>query len=454
MPSHRTSIARELARTLLADIGDGGGSDAAALGARLAATLGALPPWARAIAEHFGSRSGWQRLDATALAERIAALDAFGDAFAEGRPPRVQRLILRPPAVQPRPFALEACTLPPLATSGDLAAWLGLSADALDWLAGAPQRYRDSAARPTAAAHYRCLLRAKASGGWRLVEAPKSTLKAVQRQLLHGLLDAVPVHEAAHGFVAGRSAVTHAAAHVAQPVVVRLDLVDFFPSIRAARVHALWRTLGMPEALARTLTTLCTARTPRAMIERMREGDRIDAAAARRYAAAHLPQGAPTSPALANLCAFRLDLRLDGLAFVFGARYTRYADDLVFSGPHELRTRLHWLRGWAAAIAEDEGFRLHPHKTRCMPQHRRQSVGGIVVNARPNAPRDEVDRLRALLHRCVHDGPRAHNRDARPDFGAHLLGRIAWVAQLNPRRGAKLRALYDRIRWPLVPELR
>jgi len=245
--------------------------------------------------------------------------------------------------------------------------------------------------------------------------------------------------------------VTHAAEHAGQAVVVRFDLRDFFGSVTAARVFALWRTLGYPEGVARSLTALCTHRTADMVVQRMCETGAPDARlgwlGAKRLRAAHLPQGAPTSPALANLCAFRLDLRLEGLARVFGAHYTRYADDLVFSGPAALRKQFRVLQEWVAAVVAAEGLALHPDKTRCLPQHVQQRVTGVTVNARVNIPRKDFDRLKACLHQCIHQGPDSQNTAGIADFRGHLLGRIAWVGQLNPGKQEKLMRLFDRINW-------
>jgi hypothetical protein len=156
----------------------------------------------------------------------------------------------------------------------------------------------------------------------------------------------------------------------------------------------------------------------------------------RRLATPHLPQGAPTSPALANLAAFSLDRRLTGLAAAVGARYTRYADDLVLSSDHHLRTP----QTMIAQIAADEGFHVNAGKTRVMGRGTRQTVTGVVVNAHPNVPRAEYDTLKAILHRALLDGPAGLDP-------AHLLGRIAWVEALNPVRGAKLRARFLAVNW-------
>jgi hypothetical protein len=215
----------------------------------------------------------------------------------------------------------------------------------------------------------------------------------------------------------------------------------------ASRRRACTRCGARSDTRPRLLTALTTTRTPTAALAPQREAGRLDWLAAKKLASPHLPQGAPSSPAIANLCAFRLDLRLDGLAWVFGATYTRYADDLVFSGAAPLRPRLGALQAWAAGIAEDEGFHLHRGKTRVMPRHRAQRVGGIAVNRHLNLPRPDFDRLRAVLHLCARDGPQAQNREAHPDFRAHLLGRIAWARQLNPARAARLAAVFERIDW-------
>jgi RNA-directed DNA polymerase len=439
-PGYRAWIARALAMALLADARQPSGTSAAALRARAAAALGQDPAWLEKLVEPLAllSAMSWQMLDLSSLAQRLEKSEALDLAFADGNRPRVRRLILRSPDIRPRPLGLDACDLPELTSLEDLARWLNLSVDKLVWL---------STAYPSGAEHYRYQLQAKRSGGLRLLEMPKVELKKAQRAVLEGLLQHVPVHEAAHGFTQGRSVLSHAAAHVGQAVVIRFDLQDFFGSVTAAGVWAVWRTLGYPEGVARSLTALCTHRTAGMVVQRLRDDGGLEWMGAKRLHAAHLPQGAPTSPALANLCAFRLDLRLEGIAWVFGATYTRYADDLVFSGPSTLRSQFRSLFAWVAAIAADEGFTLHPDKTRCLPKHVQQRVTGIVVNTRPNVPREDFDRLKACLHQCIHQGPASQNLSGMADFRLHLLGRISWVAQLNPARATRLERLFEQIAW-------
>jgi RNA-directed DNA polymerase len=249
------------------------------------------------------------------------------------------------------------------------------------------------------------------------------------------VLGRLPVHPNVHGFVPGRSVHTFVTPHVGKPVVVSMDLTSFFTTVTAGRVHGLFRTAGYPEPVAHTLTALATTRTPAAVLRHA--PDRTRAALLRQP---HLPQGAPTSPALANLAAFRLDRRLTGLATRFGLDYTRYADDLAFSG--DLRTAAtQRFVGHVEAAVSSEGFRTHPAKTRIRGQGDRQRLGGLVVNVHPAAAREEYDRLRAILHDAATRGLAAANRDNHPDFGAHLAGRVEWVSYRHPTRAAKLRQL-------------
>ncbi len=347
------------------------------------------------------------------------------------RPPRMDR-VAGPPGEWP------VLSVP---TPGRLAEWLGLSLSELDWFADC-KRWNES--EEECLRHYRLCWLAKSSGSYRLLEVPKPRLKAIQRKLLDGLIAHVPPHDAAHAFRAGRSLVGFTTPHAGQRLVLRLDLRDFFPSVPASRIHALFRRLGYPHAVARLLTGLCTHTVARdewpALVP-------ADAALRRRYAVPHLPQGAPTSPALSNLCAWRLDIRLAGLATSAGAVYTRYADDLAFSGGRDFERGARRFQIQVMRIALEEGFEVNARKTRFMRPGVRQQLCGVVLNDRPNIRRDEFDRLKAILHNCIRHGPHTQDRAGMPDFRGHLFGRIAWVEHLNPRRGAKLRVCFDRICW-------
>jgi len=276
-------------------------------------------------------------------------------------------------------------------------------------------------------------------------------LKALQRRILDGILNAIPPHPAAHGFRKGRSIRSFANSHVGQRVLLRMDLKDFFPTFSGPRVQAFFRTAGYPEPVADLLGGICSNAAPR--IAWHNAGPEIPAGELREaktfYARPHLPQGAPTSPALANLCAYRIDCRLYGLAKSAGAEYTRYADDLAFSGGEEFDRRVERFSTHVAAILLEEGFHVNHRKTRIMRQAARQHLAGLVANQRLNVRRVEFDRLKATLTNCVRLGPQNQNRQGHADFRAHLSGRVAFVEMIHPDKGRRLRALLNQVRWTM-----
>ena len=212
----------------------------------------------------------------------------------------------------------------------------------------------------------------KRRGGIRTITTPERSLKWLQRSVLQVLTHLFPRHRCAVGFERGKSVVTHASAHAGKRWVYAVDVQDFFPSITRSRVYGMLRAkpFEASEPVARILANLVTH----------------DGA---------LPQGAPTSPVLANLLCRRMDARLFKWARERGYTYTRYADDLAFS-----TNRAEFPEADRETIAEiiaGEGFTVHPEKRKFMPWHGRQLVTGLVVNRKANVPRETVRGLRALL---------------------------------------------------------
>ena len=307
--------------------------------------------------------------------------------------------------------------VPPLATTRDLADWLRIDPGLLHWFADLGDLNRR--ATSTTLRHYNLRTLTKSNqrdGSFRLLESPKQHLKHLQRQIYREILRPIPLHTAVNGFRPGHSILTFAEPHAGRAAVLRFDLQDFFPSVSGPRVQAFFRTLGYPETVADLLGGLCTTTVPRPfwrtvttdpITQPIDQRQRIQGARIL-YSRPHLPQGAPTSPAIANLCAFRLDRRLAGLAASAGATYTRYADDLAFSGDSAF-ARSATLRNFApqvAAIAIEEGFRVHPHKTRLMRSSARQHLAGLTLNQRPNLSRKDLKQLEAILTNCLRHGPK------------------------------------------------
>jgi hypothetical protein len=314
--------------------------------------------------------------------------------------------------------------LPPLDTPQQLAEALGLTVARLRWLL----YHRDAATR----LHYRRFVIPKRGGGERAIWAPLPTLKAAQHWVLRNIVEKLPVHGAAHGFLPGRSTLTNAAVHTSARVLVKMDIKDFFPTVTLRRVKGIFRKAGYREQVATLLALLCTE-APREVVEL--EGQTYYVALGPRC----LPQGAPTSPALTNTLCLRLDRRLSGLARRLGYRYTRYADDLTFSLPagHTGKPAVGTLLGLVRRIVESEGFRLHPDKTRVHRPGGRQQVTGLVVNGGgpPRVPRRLRRQLRAAAHNLRQGKPLQEGETV-----ARLAGYAAYVYMTDPALGGKLLA--------------
>lgn len=271
----------------------------------------------------------------------------------------------------------------------------------------------------------------KKSGGARTLHAPIPLLRDAQSAVATALLSRFPLHDAAHGFVPGRSTVSNAAPHREARLLITLDLEDFFPSIGAKRVKKCLIALGFSPQLAHLLTRLCTA------------------SFAPEQGAA-LPQGAPSSPALSNLVCRRLDGRLAALARSLGYTYTRYADDLTFSTPTEAGVLAQGrLVRQARRIIADERFRLQPSKTHIRRPSQRQEVTGLIVNSEVvHAPRELRHQLRAMLHTLERDGLLAAHFGARHGEEAlrSIEGMLSYFKMIDEAQAAPLLARFDRLR--------
>lgn len=318
---------------------------------------------------------------------------------------------------------LQASGLPVLSSPADVAETLGISIGTLRWLA-----FHHPASKTT---HYHSWKIAKRAGGERTISRPHKKLEQAQRWILEQILSKRPTHDAAHGFVSGRSTLSGATPHVGSHVLVNVDLRDFFPTIDFARVSGLFRGMGYSPAVA-TILALLTTEAPRKILRRGSET--LHVAVGNRA----LPQGACTSPALSNLISLRLDRRLAGMAKSIGWRYTRYADDLSFSCT-ESDEKVAYVLARVRHFASEEGFEVKDSKTRVLRQSTRQSVTGIVVNERPSIDRKTIRHLRAILHKAKFEGLERQNRIGHTNFKGWVTGMIAYVEMVNPEQGAKLR---------------
>ena len=323
--------------------------------------------------------------------------------------------------------ALQKNNLPVFAHETELATAMGLDLKELQFLAF--QR------KVSGVNHYRKFKLPKKSGGTRMISAPMPRLKKAQYWIVENILNKVPLHKAVHGFAADRSIVTNAQPHTGKDLVLNIDVKDFFPSIHYKRVKGLLHRLGYAEKISTILALICTeASTDEVEIDNktyfVQKGDRV------------LPQGAPTSPAITNILCFVLDIRLQGLADKLACNYTRYADDITFSGNNEVHPeQLVWR---IRKILQDEGFAMHPDKIRIMRKGTRQEVTGIVVNRQVNVNRQKLRQFRSLLHHLqtkpdtVLPWGKGHITDS-------IIGYANFVHMVNPAKGSPLQKSITRL---------
>lgn len=264
--------------------------------------------------------------------------------------------------------------------------------------------------------HYYAYTLPKDAGGVRTITAPNARLKRLQRRLLASLFNAVPLHPAATGFRTGQSIVTNAVPHVGKRLVVNVDITSFFDSTSYTRILSACRQAAGGQLSARAyflLADLCSYH-------------------------GHLPTGAPTSPTLANIILSPVDRALTTVAAKHDIAYTRYADDLTFSGGDNVPRLL----PFAQRLLGELGYQLDPNKTNLFRRGRRQIVTGLVVNDKPNLPRRLRRRLRAAVHWRTHGKtPHWHGRDMSD---VALTGRLAMLNTVQPEEFRAHRAELQR----------
>lgn len=325
---------------------------------------------------------------------------------------------------------LKSLQLPLLSSPAVLADEMGMDLSRLRWLT----YHRDNATL----CHYHRFTIPKKGGGERLISAPKQELRKAQKWVKEHILDRIPLHDAAYGFVPGRSTVDNASCHLGQEAVIKMDLQDFFPSITFRRVKGVFGSFGYSEAIS-TLLALLTTEPPREEV--MFDGKYYYVAIGERQ----LPQGACTSPGITNIICRRLDQKLEELAKGLNFYYTRYADDLTFSCGKESTQHIGILLRGVREQVRFEGLQVNEGKTRILRSSRRQRVTGIVVNEKPNLTRKELRRFRALLHNIEANGLEAENRNDHPRFWSFIQGYVSYIQMVRPDVAAKMSDQLNRI---------
>lgn len=319
--------------------------------------------------------------------------------------------------------------LPIIDDLGDLAKLIGISPESIQWLC-----YERGASKFD---HYIRFEIPKRSGGKRLISAPKPQLRKAQSWVLKNILENLEPSSSAYAFRPNKSIVDNAAVHIESKLIIKLDLKDFFPSISFYRVAGFFKSLGYNPGIASVLGLICTD-APRAKVT-IGDYTRIVSTGER-----SLPQGACTSPAIANLIASPMDLRIKGALNVLPGewRYTRYADDLAISSKSEPEN-IGKVLGLVNRIAKEEGFQTSEKKTRIMRAPRRQSITNLVVSDKISLNKSAIKNYRAFFHKCDTIGVKEYSKQIDRDALAVARGYIAFMHMVDPDLANKYRAKYN-----------
>ena len=271
----------------------------------------------------------------------------------------------------------------------------------------------------------------KKSGGTRHIAAPKSQLKAAQRQILEKILQKIEVSDLSHGFMKSRSILTGAKVHNTSPdLLINIDLENFFPTITFERVRGLYQSFGYSGYIASLLAMICTycERMPleiKGEVKYIKTSERI------------LPQGSPASPMITNIICRNMDKRINGLCQKLGFTYTRYADDMSFSysGDTENLAVGSFLNS-VNQIIEAEGFHMKQEKTHILRKNNRQYITGIVINEEIGVPKKWVKILKASMHNAqkLHESGGSVSSQTINE----ISGKIAWLKSVNAKRYQKV----------------
>lgn len=275
--------------------------------------------------------------------------------------------------------------------------------------------------------HYRTAVIPKQDCTCRKLCIPDTLLKLVQRNILHHILDGLPVSSYATAYRKGVTILNNVSCHTGQEKILKLDIHDFFGSIPFILVYqSVFHSDRFPPSVGTLLTHLCCYN-------------------------GCLPQGAPASAAISNLVMKPFDEYMGNWCEERKITYTRYCDDMTFSGSFEAYKVKNKVRSFLKVI----GFELNEKKTKLLLAGQRQAVTGIVVNEKPQVSKEYRKKLRQEVYYCLKFGAASHMEHMNPHesgskegaerYLQQLLGKINFILQVNPQ-DEYFRAARERLR--------
>jgi RNA-directed DNA polymerase len=292
----------------------------------------------------------------------------------------------------------------------------------------------------------------KRAGGHRWIMSPEESLKYIQGWIKTNILEKTALHNAANGFRTEHSIKSNASPHNEKALILNLDLYKFFDSISEQRVYGVFKWLGYHPNLAVDLAKLlCVS----ASYHYWKEVE-TEAKFSKKYFEKRrpiLPQGSPASPIISNIVAYSLDRRLYALCTRRNIEYTRYADDLTFSGTKENFPPLNILK----QIIHEEGFVLNDKKIKYSTPNMRQLVTGLVVNKGVRVPSKFKKEILKELHYCRVRGVKGHldwvekhtDEKTKSNYKDYLLGKIFFVYSIEKQVGEKMLNQFHQVNWEI-----
>lgn len=247
----------------------------------------------------------------------------------------------------------------------------------------------------------------KDNGQLRNLHEPLPSLKEIQNWILKEILYKNKVSRYAKGYVPNRSIKEHTIYHTGVKEVLTLDIKDFFNTIDFSLVEKLFLDMGYSKRISNLITKIC-------------------------YLEENLPQGAPTSPYISNLILLNFDKVIGQYSLDNNIKYTRYADDLAFSGNLDKDIIIQTVKDELDKL----GLKLNINKTKLMRQNDPQLISGIIVNKKPQVPKRERNQIRNTLHYIKKFGLENHMKHTsqnRRNYLKHLKGKVNYILQINPR---------------------
>ena len=286
----------------------------------------------------------------------------------------------------------------------------------------------------------------KRKGGFRIILTPPDEIKYLQRWILHNILNEINSHNSCKGFDRSSSIKKNAEVHINKEAILKIDLLRYFDSINEERIYGVFKSFGYHPNLAVSLSKLCTIVPNDLFFKSFKKKESKLKTYLLEKQNGILPQGSPASPKLSNLIA----RRLSKLALSKNIAYSRYADDLTFSGNLEdLKT----IKKIIIRIIKDENFFINNSKTKILIRGNPFFVTGLsVVNNIVAIPKKRKIDIEHHLYHCIKNGVEAHlniSGITKRNFKDWLLGNIAFVFSVEEELGKKYFAEFNKIQWPI-----